>query len=304
MVKQFAFRSLTQPVLDRFQQIRNWYALASLISPMLHLITCHYRRKALIKLLISFKPDPANWIESAIAIQSSCWRINRLCHQGNLRGGGEKFVAAQWLQGASPTSFLAAKKSDPSSLSISVGQEMRPDVKDDSLMTLWWLPDLLVARQRSACVCVKLNFDSGSVWVTLLLSYPLHYSVVSSRELPFSAPFISSFLDFLPLLIRSGSDGFESEVSSSAAAASSRCVPKTLKCRKKKNFATDMLCLGLSCQESETCGLSQLRPTSVWKLPFMAINEQLAVASLYIVARYEYLDMSYLVEYSGSRIVL
>lgn len=99
--------------------------------------------------------------------------------------------------------------------------------------------DLLVARQQSACVCIKLNFDSGGAWVTLLLSYPLHYSVVSSHELLFSAPFISSFLDFLPLLIRSGSDRLESEASCPEAAAGSRCVPKTLKCKKKKNFATD-----------------------------------------------------------------
>lgn len=81
---------------------------------------------------------------------------------------------------------------------------------------------------------MKLNFDGGGAWAALLLAYPLHYSVVSSHELPFSAPFISSFLGFLPLLNRSGSDGFESEASSSAAAASSRCVPKALKCKRKK----------------------------------------------------------------------
>lgn len=97
---------------------------------------------------------------------------------------------------------------------------------------------------------MKPNFDEGRTRVALLLSYPLLYFILSSRDLPFSAPFISSFLDFLPLLIGLGSDGFESEVSSPAAAAGSRCVPRTLKCKKtfKKNFATEALYSGgLSC---------------------------------------------------------
>lgn len=158
-------------------------------------------------------------------------------------------------------SFLrqAALCRNPSSLSICLKQEMRPDVKHDSALT--W--DLLVARPLSACISNKQRtFNLKKDCYFVKLSYPSHYPpapLICHSELP---PLLFVCLTFLfCFLCSSVLDRmmWKQSIRLSTAVAGSLHWPKTLKCGES-NFdpkSWGLLRSGTWPEKSGCCGETQ-----------------------------------------------
>ena len=184
-----------------------------------------------------------------------CQWISRACHHGNSGGGGGlKLLPEVCCFQMTPQSrvaqyppdkarFLrrATLHCDPSSLSISRDQEMRPDVNHDSSLT--W--DLLLARLMWAFTCDAnkelLISRRDDPWVCLCLCAAFISSrycdlfppLVCQSPLPllFCLCVLRSCFPSFALLLHLGSDDVKAKQSASLLQfAGSLALPKTLKC--------------------------------------------------------------------------